>query len=108
MIGLAGHVTKTPTPKSNRLAEAVQLRDAAIKLVQANGEWKPFGADTRVMQFDGDNLSVWYSVFPFGFGIDIWDGSRKVLNVQWTDAGVDLISFRRGDWESKIVSKLTH
>jgi hypothetical protein len=105
MIGLAEHATKTTTPKSNRLADAVQLRDVAIKFVQANGAWKPFSADTRVMQFDSDSLSVWYSVFPFGFGIDIWDASRKVFNVQWNDTGIDIISFRRGDWENRLIDE---
>jgi hypothetical protein len=107
MTGLATEeTTKTPTPrmsKDQKLTRVTQLRDAAIKIVQQKGEWKPFGADVRVMQFECDKLSIWYTALPYGFGVDIWDAGSKVLNVQWNDAGVSVISFRRGDWESEVL-----
>src|SRR5258708_18447893 len=106
MIGLADHATKAPPPKRNRMAAAIELRDAAIKLVQANGEWKPFATNIRVMQFDCDSLCVWYSEFPWHFGIDVWDERperRKMLNVQWNDSRVEIISFRRGGWEGDLL-----
>jgi hypothetical protein len=67
MIGIAEHVTTT-IPKSNRLAEAVQLRDAAITLVQAMGKRRK-GATTTwcripIGLFECDILSILYRRFP--------------------------------------------
>ncbi len=42
-----------------------------------------------------------------GYGLDIWDrsGVGKVLNIEWDDSGtIELVSFRRGDWEKKVLS----
>lgn len=38
-------------------------------------------------------------------GLNIWT-SKKVLNIEWDDktGRVDLVSFRRGDWEDTVLS----
>jgi hypothetical protein len=94
---------KQATSILNRMAEVVQLRDAAVNLAKEKGDWKIFGPNITVGQFDNDILSVWYSLFPHCFGIDVWERDRKVLNVQWTDAGVDIVTFKRGDWENRLI-----
>ena len=89
--------------RNSRTADAVQLRDAAIKLTETYGNKWP---DTPVTGFQFGGLLVWHTVFPLLHWIDIWeDDRRKVLNIQWNDSGVDIISFRRGDWESKLLKK---
>jgi hypothetical protein len=38
------------------------------------------------------------------WGIDIWLSGHKVMNLEWGDAGrVDLVSFRGGDWEQRLL-----
>ena len=38
------------------------------------------------------------------WGLDVWHG-RKVLSLQWDDAGrVEVISFNRGPWEDEALS----
>lgn len=37
-------------------------------------------------------------------GLDIWSGGKKVLNIEWTgDGEIEVVSFKRGDWERKLV-----
>jgi hypothetical protein len=37
-------------------------------------------------------------------GLDIWSGGKKVLNIGWTgDGEINVVSFKRGDWERKLV-----
>jgi hypothetical protein len=40
------------------------------------------------------------------YALDISHGDRMVLPVEWDDAGgVEIILFRRGEWESKLLGK---
>jgi hypothetical protein len=36
------------------------------------------------------------------FLLDVWRG-RKVLSIQWNEGTVDVISFRRGEWEEQLL-----
>lgn len=45
--------------------------------------------------------------FNLPYGLDIWTG-KKVLNIEWcADGYFEIVSFRRGDWESTILSWAT-
>ena len=42
------------------------------------------------------------SIFPGRWTLDIWTPEKKVLNVNWSPNNVldlEIVSFRRGDWE---------
>jgi hypothetical protein len=37
------------------------------------------------------------------YGLDVWYGGQKVMNVEWDDKGnKNVVSYRPGDWESDI------
>ena len=36
------------------------------------------------------------------YGVDVWTRNKKVLNIHWKEREpVEVVSFRRGDWESE-------
>ncbi|OIQ63030.1 hypothetical protein GALL_554350 [mine drainage metagenome] len=38
-----------------------------------------------------------------GSGLNIWSGGKKVLNIVWDgDGEIEVVSFKRGDWERKL------
>jgi hypothetical protein len=42
-----------------------------------------------------------------GRSVDILHADRKMLFVEWDDVGnVEIILFRRGDWESKLLGAM--
>ena len=39
------------------------------------------------------------------YGIDVWVQHKKVLNIHWQEGEpVEIVSFRRGNWESELLS----
>ena len=60
---------------------------------------------------DVDLGTVRYSVGPLGLGtnLDMWDetrGGAKVLNISWaSDGTIEVVSFRRGDWEQILLDR---
>jgi hypothetical protein len=129
MIALAERATETLV--RSRMAEAVQLRDAAIELVQARGEWtedsngelreecfsERHGMFTgrRGVVVDSDGLSICHLAYPVSdedemddskkvFGIELWDADHEFLSVVWNDDKVRINSFLRGDWEDKLLA----
>jgi hypothetical protein len=93
MIGLAEHATKTLAAKSSRLAQAVQLRDAAIELVQANGKRRKGATSTwyrlTVGHFEGEILSILYSTFNVGEA-DSEKGGMCVMDEDGTTRRLDI------------------
>ena len=112
---------------SKRLEAALRLRDAALNKLRSEGSLE----DTKsgpYLRWAGKDLEigVWYpfqrlppvsqtvkyfAVKPgkgpvnLNYGLDIWDKRGKVLNIEWSDTGeVLIVSFRRGDWEQKLLS----
>jgi hypothetical protein len=40
-----------------------------------------------------------------GFGLDVWGTDSKVLNVHWNnEVEIEIVSFKRGDWEQEILN----
>ena len=39
------------------------------------------------------------------YGLDIWWGKGKVLNIEWNDGEtIEIVSFRRGSWEAELLA----
>jgi hypothetical protein len=112
--------------RASRLDVAISIRDAAIKKVENEGQFE----DTNIgplMTWRGDEFSISYRTpfqklpppskdflkksFEAGlnpksnlpYGLDIWDMSGKVLNIEWDKNHVELVSFKRGEWEERVL-----
>ena len=107
------------------------IRDIAVRKIQAEGSFIDLKGIGPVFNWQRDDLLMMYRT-PFQklpsakrgilrkymeagimpkaklpYGLDIWDmdGKVMVLNIEWDDKGrVELVSFRRGDWEQKILA----
>ncbi len=107
---------------------AIELRDAALSVLENYGRWMPCGSrDLHMLTADVSNLLILYrtpfqKVFKppepmkymaavFGqsprilpSGLDIWHG-QKVLSIDWDDAeGVEVRSFTQGKWEGMLLA----
>lgn len=104
-----------------RSERAMQMRDAAISIVNACGSWKEARVGEgclRILSADsGDFRIVYRTPFqkvprstgsyeaaliasPNAYGLDVWGKDGKVLNLEWNDdQDIDIRTFKRGDWE---------
>jgi hypothetical protein len=95
-----------------RLAAAVRLRNAATAFLQRNGRSIRRGAvvfEQHAPEKPYPHLSLsLISRDGMGFMMDIWgwrgDWYGKVMNLQWRGDQVDLVSFRRGEWETELLA----
>jgi hypothetical protein len=114
----------------SRLDAAISIRDAARNKVMNEGQFvdTDFGP---LLVWSGDELSIAYTTpflnFPdpdedilrqcyaagvvpksnLPYGLDIWNTKGKVLNIEWDKKNhVDLISFKRGEWEEKALHNI--
>jgi hypothetical protein len=111
--------------ESERVAE---LRDAALRVLERHGQWKPCGSrNLHMMTADVSNLLILHRT-PFQklltpsermkfmaavlgqapralpYGLDIWHG-KKVFGIDWDDGReVEVRSFRRGEWEQRLLA----
>jgi hypothetical protein len=118
----------------SRLEDAVQIRDAAVKKLQEEGEFEKvensgpvLGWKSRDRKDGGIHMvlrtpfqklpkhsskfikdCIKHGIKPtenLSNGLDIWAGP-KVLNIEWDHKGqVILVSFKRGSWEKIILSE---
>ncbi len=105
-----------------------ELRDAAFRVLERHGEWKPCGSRTlHMLTADVSSLLILHRT-PFQklfkpsermkymaavlgqsprtlpYGLDIWHG-KKVFSIDWDDAeGVEIRSFTRGEWEDRLLT----
>jgi len=112
-----------------RLDLALKIRDSAREKLRANGSFEETSIGPMLCWRMG-GLHVSYrtpfqklpavpehlnymaailckSVENLSYGLDIWDDEYggKVLNIEWKEEGdVELVSFRRGNWESKVLA----
>jgi hypothetical protein len=114
----------------SRLDTAISIRDAALKKVKKKSQFE----DTNVgplLVWRGGELEISHHTpflnFPdpdeeffrqyyaagvgpksnLPYGIDIWDTKGKVLNIEWDhDNNVKLVSFKRGNWEQKVLHRI--
>ncbi len=117
--------------RTNRTERAVAIRDHLLPLIRVQGAMEEIGGSglRMVMWKAGRFAFALRSPFtacggsrrhPPGsysaalakqranpvlpWGLDVWHG-RKVLSLQWDDAGrVEVISFTRGPWEDEALA----
>ena len=86
-----------------RLARAIALRDAALKILRERGEVEVGSYSRTTARVDNYEFASW-SPRHGQHGVDIW-APNKVLNLMWEDDGsVEIVSFRRGTWEETILN----
>ena len=116
----------------SRLGMALRIRDAAIEIVEHEGRFENTGM-VPVRGWRGNELSISYRT-PFQkipgpsidtikkaailghslkvnlpYGLDIWAAQGKVLNIEWDHQNhVELVSFKRGEWENEVLQYLTY
>lgn len=110
-----------------RVKAAIEVRNAALWILKRFGEFQEIQGSYPHLRWSEGNLIISHrtpfqrmiraggsyeaalagqSPLNLRYGLDIWDRAvGKVLNVEWDDDGkVELVSFRRGDWEAQILS----
>ena len=86
---------------AERLARIHDIREKAVKIISKHGVLGPFGSSASVGALR-ISLRTPFQKLPtvLPYGLDIWDEHRKVLNVEWDEAGaVDVVSYKPGEWE---------
>jgi hypothetical protein len=98
-----------------RLRAAIAVRDAAIAILQTKGERDQANHEHLVFQpHTPENpypaISLLLSKHPLDqrFMLSVWanlkgDKYGKVLNIEWLGDRIDLVNFRRGEWESELL-----
>jgi hypothetical protein len=115
---------------TRRMLRALELRAVALNLVRAHGRWESAKnlVDCKFLFAEMGGFKILHSTpfmrlpeppdwFKYGralagrpamlpYGLNIWaDGGGKVLFLEWDDKGpVNLVSFRRGEWEAALLS----
>ena len=113
--------------RTPRRVQIERLRTAALHLVKAHGEWEQVGpARVKGASIEHSQilLTTPFQQFPEAseevkafaerrresdkldahYGVDIWMRHKKVMNIHWKEGQpVEVLSFRRGDWESELL-----
>jgi hypothetical protein len=96
-----------------RIEEVVCLRDAAVQILRKRGTRGSLGNtvfNEATPNSPYPRLSVSLNRFPPDgrFNLSVWaprgDWYGKVLNIEWLDDHVELVSFRRGEWETNLLA----
>ena len=101
--------------QTSRLEEAIRLRDAGLALLQREGKQsQAFGGCIEFELARPENpyprLSLSLSKHPLDGHpmLSVWamrkDKCGKVLNVEWLGDKVEVVSFRRGEWEAELLA----
>lgn len=111
-----------------QLDRVLALRDAALQLLQRDGEWMEVeGYPGRVRSYENDSLMMLHRT-PFqppplsqaamaagvtaaqqqaaarDYGLDIWLQNKKVLSLIWNDtATMHVVMYRPGAWEQPLL-----
>jgi hypothetical protein len=93
---------------SARLERAIELRDAALRILARIG-YDAIIADSergychRTKQAKINELTILYSRPEHGNSIDLWKG-RKVFSIAWRGNRIPYVmAFRSGDWERALL-----
>jgi hypothetical protein len=114
----------------SRLEQVLQIRKYALDILNLRGNWTTKWCSTRLLAVEFNDFEMLHRtpfqpIFKltdgqkyafaltgrtrkpnFPYGLDIWYGPKKVLNLEWDDSGaVNILSFRRGHWE-KIIAQV--
>ena len=117
---------------STRLSDALAIKAASLNILKAKGSRQPSKVDGSTWKGDGLTIAIRtpFQRLPetdgrfirqaalFGlrytpnlpYGLDIWETGRgKVLNIEWThDGRSELVGFKRGGWEQKVLALGRH
>lgn len=114
--------------QSRKAVRIKAIRDAALAIVRLHGEWERIhNFPHPVLGYENEGFKLLYRT-PFqpipvsnkatsqgiapstqramykAYGLDIWFG-KKVLSVQWDQEDeVEVISYRKGEWEEKLLA----
>ena len=115
--------------ETERTTQALAIRDLLLPMIRVHGAmqevsgmvgrpvvWKagdftctlrspftPWPAKVAIASYD-HALSRQRAKPDLPWGLDVWHG-RKVLSLQWNDAGrVEVVSFTRGPWEAEALA----
>lgn len=102
---------------AERIARISDIREKALKIISAQGVLGDLGSDASIGGLKM-SLRTPFQKLPevsdemrrlrvfFGekgnhpYRLDIWDEHRRVLNVEWDNAGaIEVISYKPGEWE---------
>ena len=110
--------------KVKRLYAAIRVRDAALDKVEMDGH---LGCNeySRIKVWGNDELYITFNTpfqmlpteedirdeslafFDLQYSLNIWDTNGKLFNIEWDDQNkIDLLQFKRGKWEQKVVHHL--
>jgi hypothetical protein len=101
--------------EGKRFGAAIGLRDAALALLQKNGRPSQAHGGSIVFELHSpDNPTPRLSLVMLKHPLDgrlmlsVWAMLKgrhdKVLNIEWLGDKVELVSFRRGEWESELLA----
>lgn len=110
--------------KATKLARVLEIRANVLRVLRDIGEWSGEGHN-RALGAKIGTISVSYRT-PFQalpkvpeqlqymrallggkdnlpYGLDVWTPEKKVLNLEWDDAGaIEIVSFKPGEWEGAL------
>jgi hypothetical protein len=78
------------------LARVNDLRDAALKLIKAFGQWEAVTVTTGESYFQTTNVGLLRLSYRTPF--------QKLLNIEWNESETRIVTFRRGQWESELLA----
>jgi hypothetical protein len=94
--------------RPKRSVQIPLLEAAAVEIAGRLG--KPISV-SGIALTEVDLGTVRFCICSLSFGtiLDVWDKTRrgaKVLNVNWSgDGAIQVVSFRRGDWEQVLLAR---
>ncbi|MDH2386400.1 hypothetical protein [Bradyrhizobium sp. CER78] len=91
-----------------RIAAAIQLRDASLRILSHIGRQRIIanperGYFHRVNEARISGLTIWCTGFTTEQMVDIWEG-RKVFSIRWNVTRAYLVAFRSGTWQRLITN----
>jgi hypothetical protein len=98
-----------------RLGAAIRLREAGLALLQKEGKQSQTHGGAIVFEpHTPENpeprlsLSLMKHPLDGRFMLSVWamrkDKHAKVLNIEWFGDKVELVNFRRGEWETELLA----
>jgi hypothetical protein len=101
---------KDGTRMEKRVAAVMDLRNAALALLERKGESKEGNLwfEEHTPENPEPRLSILLARYRGYPSLEVWarlrGGYQKVLNMSWRGDAVAIVSFRRGDWENELLA----
>ncbi len=101
----------------------MEVRAFVLKLLAEQGRWTTLFHGPQVLRFENSRFLIMFyikppvplelrerfRIGPLGcglYGLELWDKQiGKVLNIDWQTAGAvaRIVTFKRGDWEERLL-----